>query len=69
VLAPEEIIKAAGWASEIVRRHEIGHCNGGRKTTAERECHDPGRSNDEHDDLEPANRIMILGPKDEGTYF
>jgi hypothetical protein len=28
VLATDEIIKAAGWTSEIVRRHEFGHCNG-----------------------------------------
>jgi hypothetical protein len=24
----DELIKAAEWTAEIVRRHEIGHCNG-----------------------------------------
>jgi hypothetical protein len=28
VLVSDELIRAAGWTSEIVRRHEIGHCNG-----------------------------------------
>jgi len=28
ILAPDEVIEAAGWTPEIVLRHEIGHCNG-----------------------------------------
>lgn len=28
VLAPEADIKAAGWSVEIIKRHEVGHCNG-----------------------------------------
>jgi hypothetical protein len=29
-LAPDEIIRKFGLTTEIVRRHEIGHCNGWR---------------------------------------
>lgn len=28
VMRDDAAIKAAGWEPEIVRRHEIGHCNG-----------------------------------------
>ena len=28
IMVADEIIRAAGWTAEIVRRHEIGHCNG-----------------------------------------
>jgi hypothetical protein len=28
VLAPDDVIKAAGFPPELVRRHEIAHCNG-----------------------------------------
>jgi hypothetical protein len=28
VLASDEVIKAAGYSTEIVLRHEIAHCNG-----------------------------------------
>lgn len=28
VLAPDKDIREAGWTTELVRRHEIGHCNG-----------------------------------------
>jgi hypothetical protein len=27
-LAPDEVIRAYGWTTELVRRHEIAHCNG-----------------------------------------
>src|SRR5205085_10400186 len=28
IMLSDEMLKAAGWAPEIVRRHEVGHCNG-----------------------------------------
>ena len=28
VMAPDDVIKAAGFPPELVKRHEIGHCNG-----------------------------------------
>jgi hypothetical protein len=28
IMVSDEIIRAAGWDPKIVRRHEIGHCNG-----------------------------------------
>jgi hypothetical protein len=28
VLAPKELIESFGWTSEIVKRHEVGHCHG-----------------------------------------
>jgi hypothetical protein len=28
ILAPEKDIEAAGWTADIIRRHEMGHCNG-----------------------------------------
>ena len=28
VLAPDDVIRAAGWEPDIVRRHELGHCAG-----------------------------------------
>jgi hypothetical protein len=28
IMVSDEIIRAAGWTAEIVRRHEVGHCNG-----------------------------------------
>jgi hypothetical protein len=28
IMLSDELIKAAGWTPEIVRRHEVGHCNG-----------------------------------------
>ncbi len=28
VMAREDIIVAHGWTLDIIRRHEIGHCNG-----------------------------------------
>jgi hypothetical protein len=28
IMASDELIQAAGWEPDIVRRHEIGHCNG-----------------------------------------
>jgi len=28
IMVSDEIIRAAGWSPEIVRRHEVGHCNG-----------------------------------------
>lgn len=28
IIAPDSVITAAGWTPDIVRRHEIAHCNG-----------------------------------------
>src|SRR5205823_7404331 len=30
IMVSDEIIRVAGWSPEIVRRHEVGHCNGFR---------------------------------------
>lgn len=28
ILAPDDMIRRYGWTTAIVKRHEIGHCNG-----------------------------------------
>jgi hypothetical protein len=28
IMVSDELIRARGWTPEIVRRHEVGHCNG-----------------------------------------
>jgi hypothetical protein len=43
IVAADDVIKEAGYPPELVKRHEIAHCNGWRLTTAARRPMRSGR--------------------------
>jgi len=57
VIATDEIIKAVGWTTEIVLRHEIGHCNGWPPSHVDARIVDPKKPPPSNYDREIIERL------------